>query len=577
MPATLQSESARRVSACVTELLRKQPFFGSLALRLPLVPDPRRETLASDGREIRYSPRWVADSGAHRIEAAIARVVLACALKHHTRRDGRDPERWQHASQLVTHALLRDAGFSLPPDAEAWEGMSVEQAYDRLPEPDEDGENTEQPSGANDSSAADTPQPGDSNEDDTDLDSQEAGDDNDSGAAGQDESQDSDADSGEGGGNADGPASHDPAGTGEVMDSPAAGGSPGGDTDQGSGTPDLSAAGANAEEQAWDEAMHQAINLARAEGKLPGSVEETIAAAHVTRLDWPTLLRRHMTDPVRSDYAWSVPNLRFIDSGLYLPSIRSEGIDVVAVIVDTSRSLLTGNLAEFWAEVREIAAELRPERVVVLQVDTAVQHAAEYSASDLPDEIIIRGAAAPTSGPASPGLRNTASAPACACISRTWSVPNFRRTNRIFPSCGSTGASRHPAATVSPGANALISISRGVDDCLSPRQLPGNYVALPVYAVHAPDSAPLVPAPGLPRTMPSAGRSASLLLRVRFPMGQARIQCPIFRRSGNSSLVLELLYARGDTRRHTNSTRHNSLCPPEHSIPAGNKTVRNQF
>ena len=53
----------------------------------------------------------------------MARVVMACALKHHTRRGERDSERWQTASQLVTHALLRDAGFTLPPDAEAWEDL----------------------------------------------------------------------------------------------------------------------------------------------------------------------------------------------------------------------------------------------------------------------------------------------------------------------------------------------------------------------------------------------------------------------------------------------------------------------
>ncbi|MDE0100876.1 MAG: hypothetical protein OXN89_00705, partial [Bryobacterales bacterium] len=63
------------------------------------------------------------------IETAMARVVMACALKHHTRRRGRDPERWQTASQLVTHALLRDAGFTLPPDAEAWEDLSVDLLY----------------------------------------------------------------------------------------------------------------------------------------------------------------------------------------------------------------------------------------------------------------------------------------------------------------------------------------------------------------------------------------------------------------------------------------------------------------
>ena len=132
-------ESALRVSDCVTELLRKQPFFGSLVLRLPLRPDPTRETLATDGYEIRYSPQWVAETEAHLIETAMARVVMACALKHHTRRGERDPKRWQMASQLVTHALIRDAGFTLPPDAEAWDDLSVEQAYDRLPAP-EDGD-----------------------------------------------------------------------------------------------------------------------------------------------------------------------------------------------------------------------------------------------------------------------------------------------------------------------------------------------------------------------------------------------------------------------------------------------------
>ena len=138
MATRVQTESAQRTSDCVTELLRKQPFFGSLALRLPLRADPSRETLASDGHEIRYSPKWVADTDSHVIETAMARVVMACALKHHTRRGERDPERWQLASQLVTHALLRDSGFALPPDAEAWDGVSVEQAYDRLPEPQED-------------------------------------------------------------------------------------------------------------------------------------------------------------------------------------------------------------------------------------------------------------------------------------------------------------------------------------------------------------------------------------------------------------------------------------------------------
>ena len=385
MSARVQSESARRVSDCVTALLREQPFFGSLALSLPIRADASRETVASDGREIRYSPRWIAETDAHFIETAMARVVLACALKHHTRRGERDPERWQRASQLVTHGLLRDAGFTLPPDAEAWDGISVEQAYDRLPEPDPgdgDGDGNA-PSGGGDAGAPDSQPSTDPGTDDDSGGSDNPGDDNTGGSddgSGDSDPQDGDDQRAANGANA--PPSCDPAGTGEVMDAPAGGG-------QGGASP--SPAEIAEEEQAWDEAMHQAASLAKAQGKLPGAVEETVRGAHASTVDWRTLLRRYMTDAAKRDYSWSLPNRRFIDSGLYLPSIRSEGIDTIAVIVDTSGSLPAATLAAFWTELREIATELQPERVILLQVDAAVQDAAEYAGADLPDEIAVKG------------------------------------------------------------------------------------------------------------------------------------------------------------------------------------------
>ena len=216
MAAHARSESARRVSDCVTALLRDQPFFGSLALRLPIRADETRETLASDGKDIRYAPQWVADTDADRIKTALARVVLACALKHHTRRGGRDPERWQRASQLVTHGLLRDAGLKLPPEAEAWDGISAEQAYDRLPEPSADPEDpgdASSSSDVDDSDSAAGPRCGDSDEDQSDP----------SNPSGDNSPQEQD-DPGSGSGSAcskpsgQAPGSHDPCGTGEVMD-----------------------------------------------------------------------------------------------------------------------------------------------------------------------------------------------------------------------------------------------------------------------------------------------------------------------------------------------------------------------
>ena len=378
MAARVTSESARRVSDCVTALLREQPFFGSLALRLPIRADASRETVASDGREIRYSPRWVAEAQAHVIETAMARVVLACALKHHTRRGQRDPERWQRASQLVTHGLLRDAGFTLPPDAEAWDGISVEQAYDRLPEPEPDPDDgdgdSDAPSGggaAGADSAGTPPSPDSGGDDDSGGSDDGAGDDDPQDGDGQETG-------------ADAPPSCDPAGTGEVMDAPAGGGeggagpspaddrrrrgaglgrghAPGGQPRQGPGK----AAGrrrGDGPRRAWE---HRRL-------------ADAAAALHDGR-------RRSATIP------GACPTGASSTRGLYLPSIRSEGIDTIAVIVDTSGSLPAATLAEFWAEVREVTAELQPDRVILLQVDGAVQDTAEYAASDLPDEIAIRG------------------------------------------------------------------------------------------------------------------------------------------------------------------------------------------
>ena len=412
-------ESAHRLSDCVTALLRDQPFFGSLALRLPIRADASRETLASDGHEIRYSPQWVADTDADLIKTAIGRVVLACTLKHHTRRRERDPERWQRASQLVTHGLLRDAGFTLPPDAEAWKGLSVEQAYDRLPEPQDDGSGNNSPTpgaggnAAGAQSAASDDDPGGPDDPSDDGHPQDEGDP--AADGGSDDSGDTgdpsnngdpkDKDGPETDGGRDAPPSFDPGGTGEIMDA----GSRNGDDGAPAETPIDTAA----EEQAWDEAMHQALSLAKAQGKAPGAVEETIRDAHAGVLDWRTLLRRYMTDAARSDYSWSLPNRRFIDDGLYLPSIRSEGIDTIAVIIDTSASLPAATLAAFWSEVREIAAELQPETVIVLQVDVALQDAADYAASDLPEEIALKGRGGTDFRPGSAWLAEQGLRPSC--------------------------------------------------------------------------------------------------------------------------------------------------------------------
>ena len=63
----------------------------------------------------------------------------------------------------------------------------------------------------------------------------------------------------------------------------------------------------------------------------------------------------------------------------------------LAVIIDTSGSVDSDALAAFWSEVREVAAEVEPERTVVLQVDAAVQDEEHYAPGELPERIVVKG------------------------------------------------------------------------------------------------------------------------------------------------------------------------------------------
>ena len=450
MAARVLRESALRVSDCVTELLRKQPFFGSLVLRLPLRPDPTRETLATDGHEIRYSPRWVAETEAHLIETAMARVVMACALKHHTRRGERDPERWQMASQLVTHALIRDAGFTLPPDAEAWDDLSVEQAYDRLPTP-EDGDSGDDrrrvPSGAASarvaSEAAQSSPDGDNHDTDDSSDSGGDGDPQDEDDDGGDHGRTGDGD----GQNRDGSGQSDrmpgpirrratiPSGTGEVMDAGARAGDDGGESGE---TPvDVSA-----EEQAWDEAMHQALNIARAEGKAPGRVEETVKGAHASTLDWRTLLRRYMTDAAKSDYsAGACPTGASSTPGSTSPRSaprawrRSPSLSTPRARCPRRR----------WPSSGPSCARSRPRsgpRASSCSRSTPRCRTRRNTRPTIfPRRSRSRAAAAQTSGRASRGSTSRESNPRSASTSPTWSAPATPTPSPGSLLPGSTGAS----------------------------------------------------------------------------------------------------------------------------------------
>ena len=410
----------RRMRTALRNLMSIHPFFATLALRMPMVADPRKKTVACDGEHIYYNPDWVSHEGSDKLKAAIARLVMACALKHHTRRGDRDYAKWQQASNIVTLPILQDAGLDVDPQVlqELTAGImtqieekSVEEVYKLIPDPEDDDESeNQQPQGqqggggGGGGSAVMMVQAGGNDPGKGDQDGDGQGDGSGEGG-GQGQGQPQQGQGGQGQGGDQQPESQDATGTGEIMDSPR--------------KPDESQADYQASlkeaEQAWDKAGQQALQIAHAqgEGRTPGMAAELINNAHGGKIDWRTELRRFMTAAARADYSWRRPNRRFIDAGIYLPAIHSEGMPAIVLAIDTSASLDEAQLGELWSEMRAAVGDVEPESVTVIQCDTRVTAIDEYHHTDMPVELEACGRGGTRFSPVFEAIREMPVRPAC--------------------------------------------------------------------------------------------------------------------------------------------------------------------
>ena len=412
LPASITADAPRRISSTITRLLNSQPFFGSLALRMPQIPHSGVQTIATDGTQFFFNSDWVAQADSWELDCCIARLVFACSLKHHTRRKNRNPEVWQQASQAVTHPMLADCGFQIPPRALHMPDHSIEEAYlalikdmDPQGQPsqasgkaDQDDKQESSPDESSGKSAQSAPEAS-SDENDKNAGSDSGSGENapqgDSGPYDGDQpgsdspynAEDgdlSDENSSAANQSANRPESGvaDPGGTGTVLDAP---------MDAQNATSDDDRAIKDAE-QNWDKATHQAAAFARAQGRMTGRMSEHINNQQKSTLDWRALLRKYATEASDSDVSWATPSRRFIAEGLYLPGPHSEDdIESLVIAIDTSISVDTPILARIWSELHAFTSEFDPDEIHVLQADTCVTSHEVYGQQSMPSEIDVKG------------------------------------------------------------------------------------------------------------------------------------------------------------------------------------------
>jgi predicted metal-dependent peptidase len=353
--------TAQKLTRARVQLLLMQPFFGTLCLRLKLMPGSL-PTMATDGSRIVYNPAFVGQLKPAELEGTLAHEVLHCALGHQCRRGSRDQGLWNEAADLAINPILTANGFTLPAGAltdPAFANLSAEEIYAQLlrkkteggsgsnqgQQQTNTGGGTANNSQATPSTAVLNPKP--------DASSQSAS-----------EQQ------GQTTGQAPGSMPARPGGFGEVIDA----------TDEHGHA--ASPAEKLRQEHEWTIAAEQALRSAKAWGHDPAGIERRLTESRQSHQDWRAILRDFVAATTPSDYRWMPPNRRHIASGLYLPSVERRGLGEIVIAVDTSGSIGKLELEQFAGEISAISEEAQPEAIHVVYCDAAVQFTQEFTASE---------------------------------------------------------------------------------------------------------------------------------------------------------------------------------------------------
>lgn len=100
-------------------LLLKQPFFGTLAMKLHLIEcddnlSEKMKTAAVDGRRLWYNAEFIMSMDKEQRMFLVAHEVLHCVFEHLRRRVDRDPKVWNSAADYVINATLVEVGMKMP-------------------------------------------------------------------------------------------------------------------------------------------------------------------------------------------------------------------------------------------------------------------------------------------------------------------------------------------------------------------------------------------------------------------------------------------------------------------------------
>lgn len=309
------------------------PFFSSLLFRRE-IEFAECQTARTDGKVIQVSRDFISLISLLNTIYLLLHEVGHIALFHHIRRGCRDVKTWNEACDYVINLMLNDyaneiklktgyAPFVMPQGGlvdERFRGMNAEQVYQIIWQENQQQQKQENQQGEGE---------------------------------------------GEGNGKQDGNNNNSGEWQGGQM----------GDVEDGKGD-------AAKQEAELKQELAQAAQLAKLQGKLPAHIARMVEDELYNVQNWKEILSAFINEQAKNDYSFKRPNIRYSDTGMMLPSLYSQEIGNIALIVDTSGSIDRQLLNQFAGEIKDIAGELQTS-INVIYVDAKLQGVQEFEPDDI--------------------------------------------------------------------------------------------------------------------------------------------------------------------------------------------------
>lgn len=161
------------------------------------------------------------------------------------------------------------------------------------------------------------------------------------------------------------------------------------------------------------EMVSRAASIAKAQGKLPGSIEGMLKEATEPQYPVFRLLERFVDMSMQADdSSWRKPHPSFFAHGIILPSDYSDKLSHVVVVYDTSGSVPDADLSRFHRVAGDIFRRLNPVKLTLYQVDAGIHSIVDVK-KNWPKEIKITGRGGTSFRPPFADLRAKRIVPTC--------------------------------------------------------------------------------------------------------------------------------------------------------------------